>query len=125
PGFAMHRPVAKRIMGRLGSLGMRGLTGHGRVGTVLPPWPVGRAESMKRGRHRRRSLLGVQAVVLSIAVVVPLALPQHVHDLPPPIGVTIKSEVRYLPLHSTFGQAQPSLGLQARSGNFLDVTGRT
>jgi peptidoglycan/xylan/chitin deacetylase (PgdA/CDA1 family) len=80
---------------------------------------------MKRGRHRRRRLHGVQAVVLSVAVVVPLALPQHVHDLPPPIGVTIKSEVRYLPLHSTFGQAQSSLGLQARSGNFLDVTGKT
>ncbi|MDP9341098.1 MAG: polysaccharide deacetylase family protein [Actinomycetota bacterium] len=67
----------------------------------------------------------MQAVVLSIAVVVPLALPQHVHDLPPPIGVTIKSEVRYLPLHATFGEAVSSYGLQARSGNFLDVTGKT
>jgi peptidoglycan/xylan/chitin deacetylase (PgdA/CDA1 family) len=80
---------------------------------------------MKRGRHRRRTFLGVQAVVLSIAVVVPLALPQHVRDLPPPIGVKVKGEVRYLMLHTTFGQAESAFGLQARSGNFLDVTGKT
>jgi peptidoglycan-N-acetylglucosamine deacetylase len=80
---------------------------------------------MKRGRHRRRSFLGVQAFVLSIAVVVPLAVPQHVHDLPRPIGVKIEGQVRYLALHATFGQAVAAFHLQARSGNFLDVAGKT
>ena len=63
--------------------------------------------------------------MLSIAMLAPLAVAQHVRDLPPPIGVKIKGEVHYLLLHTTFGQAVATFGLNARSGNFLDVTGKT
>jgi len=68
--------------------------------------------------------VGFPAVVLSVGMLVPIVSAEHVRDLPPPIGVKVKGEVRYLDRHTTFGEVVSSFGLHARNGNFLDVTGK-
>ena len=79
---------------------------------------------MRRGtRTRLRTLGRMQAIVVVVAVAIPLVTAERARDLPPPIGVTVHHAVAYVEPGTTFGDVVRRFHLRARSGSFLSVTG--
>ena len=66
----------------------------------------------------------LQAVVVVVAVAIPLVTAKRAHDLPPPIGVQVGHEVHYVPPDTVFGDLVRKLHLHARNGSLFDVTGK-
>jgi len=66
----------------------------------------------------------LQAVVVVVAVAIPLVTAKRAHDLPPPIGVTVGHQVHYVPPDTLFGDIVRNLHLHARNGSLFDVTGK-
>jgi peptidoglycan-N-acetylglucosamine deacetylase len=61
--------------------------------------------------------------VLVVALLAPVAIPLRLVDRPPPIGVTVRDEVRYVRPTLSFGEAVTRYRLRAEPGDLLDVDG--
>jgi peptidoglycan/xylan/chitin deacetylase (PgdA/CDA1 family) len=79
---------------------------------------------VRRGtRSRLRSLGRLQALAVVVALAFPLVTAERAQDLAPPIAVSVRDEVRYLPPDTTFGDVVRSFHLHAHTGALLDVDG--
>ncbi len=72
---------------------------------------------------RYGTLAGFKAMVVALAVAIPLIAASHLHDSVPPIEVWVGSHPHFVPRTATFGQVVRAFRIRARPGRLLDVEG--